>query len=191
MIRRVFLDLDGVFADFMTAVHSKLGLDYDLTDYPYEAGLWDVFSAKYSKCPITWELAKSNLNHQFWANVPWMVDGKQLYNLIENTVCLKDAMVLTAPIPKTGAYSGKQEWVDYNLPYFSNRLIITTKSKGLFAGPGKLLIDDADKNIDAFIANGGSGILVPRPWNSNHRLSDNTVAYVRSELIKWRDNGNN
>ena len=48
------------------------------------------------------------------------------------------------------------------------RQFLIGPSKHLCAKPGVLLIDDSDKNVAAFQEQGGSSLLVPRPWNSLH-----------------------
>ena len=58
-----------------------------------------------------------------------------------------------------------------------------TPQKHLLAGPNRILIDDNDRNIEAFRAAGGIGILFPQPWNANHESQTNKTAYVQECLI--------
>jgi hypothetical protein len=55
-------------------------------------------------------------------------------------------------------------------------------AKASVAGPGKILIDDKNENIDEWEAAGGIGILYPRPWN---RLAGNPLPleYLRFSLL--------
>ena len=65
---------------------------------------------------------------------------------------------------------------------------ILGRNKYLFANKNTLLIDDTQKNTDAFIEAGGNAILVPRHWNSLHEIADRgqTLKYVQDELNKHR-----
>lgn len=51
-----------------------------------------------------------------------------------------------------------------HLPGYAKRLFIGS-AKHLVAGPGKVLVDDHDTNVDAFAGAGGLTVQPPRPWN--------------------------
>lgn len=75
---------------------------------------------------------------------------------------------------------GKQEWLDTAQMFTHefqvvHELIITTKCKSNWANPDVLLIDDNEKNIKAFRAKGGQGILFPCLHNSLHQFANNPV----------------
>ena len=55
-------------------------------------------------------------------------------------------------------------------------------SKAQLARPDTLLIDDKDENIAEFVAAGGQGILVNRPWNKGHARADCTLEGVKHAL---------
>jgi len=77
--------------------------------------------------------------------------------------------LLSCPGGDPGAYSGKYEWVCRNAPRLKGRLILAD-AKEAVAGPGKLLIDDRDENVDRWVwPGGGVASLVPRAWNRSHR----------------------
>jgi len=80
-------------------------------------------------------------------------------------------------------------WVKEHLSRYYKQLIITMAPKHLLAKPDTLLIDDKDENVEGFWDAGGKAILVPRPWNSNHKLSDVSVNMVSHSLeILLNDN---
>jgi len=56
--------------------------------------------------------------------------------------------------------------------------------KWLMAGLDRLLIDDADHNIDKFVQYGGHTLLVPRPWNHAHAQSRLAGATIIGALEK-------
>jgi len=62
--------------------------------------------------------------------------------------------------------AGKLEWIHCHMPSWMHRQYAITPEKHRFGHPGALLIDDSPSNVDAFVARGGRGLLVPRPWNA-------------------------
>jgi len=181
------LDLDGVFADFMQGQHDAHGIPYDIRNYPYPPGLWDMFT--YNGCEISWETANQHSCENFWAHLPWMYDGRRLWQLICEQIRLSDAQMLTCPMMHEGSYTGKARWVRNNLKNMYTRTTISKVPKCEFIGKDErcLLIDDADKNVIQWREAGGQAILVPRPWNSNHRMPlTQAVDYVSEQLKEWK-----
>ena len=94
-----------------------------------------------------------------------------------------DITILTAPMPNPGSWTGKYLWVEKNMPAkFLKNIIMSVVPKSLLAGPDTLLIDDKDENIAEFVAAGGCGILVPRPWNELHGWADEALQVVKNSL---------
>lgn len=156
MIDKVFLDMDGVLTDFTGAASRFLGLPSSNEDYTswdailkYYKGTTDQFWREFPEC--------------FWSDyIGWMPDGKRIWEVVKKY----NPIILTSP----GLYSGGQgkiDWLRVNLPevFYDNRYLIGP-GKYHVARRGAVLIDDADFNIDEWVANGGYGILVPRNWNS-------------------------
>jgi hypothetical protein len=87
-----------------------------------------------------------------------------------NLVGTENICILTNPRPEPGCIPGKLAWIrDYLPPWLHDQYLIG-KPKHLCAYPEALLIDDCDKNVNAFRKHGGEAILVPRPWNSLHGI---------------------
>ena len=63
---------------------------------------------------------------------------------------------------------GKVQWVRRYLPQLEKRMILT-RDKSLCAAPGRLLVDDYHRNIDAWRAQGGTGFLWPAHHNRKSR----------------------
>lgn len=186
----VILDLDGVFADFLKGQHDAHGLEYGIANYPYPQGLWDMFSPE--EYPISWATADEKSTTEFWENLPWMEDSFRLLCEIQQRVRLEDQAILTCPMMNEGSYPGKARWVRKNIKNLYTSLIMTKLPKWRNAHDKALLIDDADKNVDAFREHGGSAILVPRPWNSKHELfhANNDRRphnYVIAKLEAWKE----
>ena len=109
-----------------------------------------------------------------------MFDGQEIEEIVRRKFGLGNIYLVTLSMPNLEAWSGKAAWVNKHLSFYNTRLIITTASKLLLAGPNTLLIDDRDKNVEEFRKAGGQAILVPRPWNKNHDMP--TLPHLREKL---------
>jgi hypothetical protein len=133
---QVFLDLDGVFADFDARVKHLTGKHPSRLD---RARLWKAVNA----------------DKRFFAEL----------ELIEGCMALWEMTRDLEPIFLTGAPSSrifqeqKREWVARIFgPEFMVH-VVPKKLKQEFSGPHKVLIDDTPENIEQWIARGGHGIL--------------------------------
>jgi 5'(3')-deoxyribonucleotidase len=171
---KVFLDVDGVLADFRQGVCNAL--DRPTAETTKKWLFWEDWHG------VTFEMVNNICTHDFWANLPRTKDGFDIFNAVLCKFGKKQIYFLTTPMPSVESYSGKLEWLSKYYPGFEKRTIITPASKSLFATPDRLLIDDNGDNTADFYAAGGKIILVPRMWNSLHTESDNTLNYVLEEL---------
>jgi 5'(3')-deoxyribonucleotidase len=157
MFKQLFLDMDGVIVDFDGGVRKRYGVDW----YPTE---WAI---PYKEFGTDFKTFWSNLDTaSFWNKLDWMPDGKRIQTIVEPM----RPIILTAAVMPFAA-AGKQMWLKREYPdiYKDKRFIIAGghETKAAVAGPGKILIDDKNENIDEWEKNGGMGILYPRPWNRN------------------------
>ena len=184
MINTIFLDMDGVFVNFLGGLHKALGVPYDIDNYPYKKGKWNMLTdiKPFDDIPATFEKCNDCCTTSFWQNLEWMHDGHDILTTIEYRCTSAQIYLLTTPMPNLESASGKMMWVNDNLPIYLKRTIITQAPKHLLARPDTLLIDDKDENIDGFIEAGGRGLLVPRPWNHAHLNADRTVEVIREFL---------
>ena len=110
----------------------------------------------------------SDAGAEFWANLPWMPDGQELWRYIKKY----KPNILSAPSQDPSSKIGKEAWLKMNLQnsfkkaYFYNRA-----NKKLFAGPNRILIDDMKQTIDEWNAKGGIGIL--------HTSAANTIKELK------------
>lgn len=154
----IFFDLDGVLADFVGGVfrlqHPKPAPRYDDVRWGLEEQLGYADPADF------WR----QLGYEFWSELPAYEDGFGLLGAVATAVGLDGIGLLTSPCDTPGCLEGKRDWVRRHLPDYHRRLFIGS-AKHLFAGPGKVLVDDHDANVDAFRAAGGRVVQPPRPWN--------------------------
>lgn len=188
MQRKVFLDMDGVIADFIGALCKVHGRETPYTK-PESLGKFDTeklwgISDKEFWAPV----AENSL--EFWEGIDKTPEADELVKLAVVEFGIENVCILTAPSKDAGSVPGKQEWIKRYYPCFSKRMIFATASAKQFcAGPGKFLIDDKDSNVDEFDDAGGTGILVPRPWNVEHFLEGRLVEVVAEQIREGKKYG--
>ena len=152
----VFLDLDGVLVDFVRGALKHHGWhDLDPEQVP-----WKFWEAKGLTESEFW----ATLGTDFWASLEWMPDGQEILNVIERQAGRPNVFLCSSPCLTPGCTSGKARWVEMHLPQYARRLLLTDQ-KYVFAGPGRVLVDDYDHNLQRWASAGGLGCCVPRPWN--------------------------
>lgn len=160
-LRYLNLDLDGVFPDFYNAARRILGRPYmEMTG----AEAWGVLD----KVP-----------HLF-RDLPPLADAMELWQGIQAFAAREGNVsprVLSA-LPKLTnelrtAPGDKREWVRQNLsPTMPVLLVDGGLAKSHFARPGDILIDDLERNIRAWRAAGGLGVLHTDAKSSLQQLED-------------------
>lgn len=170
-VSKVYLDMDGVLADFISRaaqLHSRSFKDLWVNS-PKNRGKFWIDEA--------WGLTREEFwspiinDQEFWSELDIYPKARELVDTLNKYVGEGNLYLLTAPAPYPGCYAGKMEWILTNFPELKNKLILT-KHKGLLAKPDTLLVDDADHNFESFIKAGGRAVLLPRPWNSEHKKLD-------------------
>lgn len=136
----LFCDLDGVLADFDKGYEQLTGVHPDHAEEG--AAFWE---------PI------DKAGAQFWANLEWMPDGKELWQHIKQY----NPKLLSAPSRQPSSKEGKHQWVAKYPQEFGNTELILARAvaKQKYSGEDKILIDDREKNIDEWRSKGGIGIL--------------------------------
>ena len=140
---KLFVDLDGTLTAFDKAV-TKLGPTA-------AAGLGE--NATQADKQIMYD-AIEKAGEPFWADMEWLPEGKELWKIVEKF----HPVLLSSPGKFQYAPSGKQAWVNNNLPGIS---LFLTDSKSEYIDPYDMsvLIDDNRNNIGAWEEMGGEGIL--------------------------------
>jgi len=138
---QIYCDMDGVLVDFDKQFEKASGgippREYE--DKNGKEAFWNVINEK---------------GVGFWVGMPWMVNGKQLWDHIKPY----NPKLLSAPSRSNESRLGKRLWVKNNIP--GTELILAyAENKKNYADGNNILIDDRPSNIDQWKAAGGIGIL--------------------------------
>lgn len=167
----ILLDMDGVLCNFVQAsldVHERTEKHDDIKTWGYYSD-WGMSDADFwNKCSGV----------AFWATLteyPWA--GQ----LVATADSLAEHYFLTAPSSTRRAECivGKEQWL-----LGQCYRMIPTEHKHLLAAPGRVLVDDSEKNITNWIKNGGIGVGLKQPWN-NFELDGWGVINKLEELFRW------
>jgi len=143
----IYCDLDSVLVDFERGYEELTGKNIKGNNVKGDKNFWQ---------PIT------DKGVDFWKNLHWMPDGKQLWNYIKKY----KPNILSAPSRDKSSKIGKQMWVEINIPGF-NLILTPANLKQEYASPNSVLIDDRADNIQRWKDAGGIGIL--------HSSSEDTI----------------
>ena len=160
----IYVDMDGVLCDFLKGAGEATGYKF--------------------KTHMDWEKVKrtewqtlANMGSRFWARLPWMKDGKQLWKYVQDYEPRILSAFPQAPENKQHAINGKVDWIKRNLRNVAEINIVRGQEKQNYARKNTILIDDSPRNIDQFNRAGGIGIL--------HTSSSKTIKELKTHL-EWQ-----
>ena len=130
MTRRLFLDLDGVLADFDAGVEALLGMSAA------------AYERKRSKRDFWFRLMRAD---DFYGTLPEMKDARDLFDAVKH---LKPTILTGLPIGKWAAPQ-KEHWVEEHFP---GTPVITTmaRDKHKHMHEGDVLVDDRETHRAAY-----------------------------------------
>jgi 5'(3')-deoxyribonucleotidase len=159
-VRQIFLDMDGVLADFQTTCSEMLGLKIWNTDEGHK--LYDL-----NKRELT-------AKHMFRQLKP-LPDAWKLVDYCLNSGIHTEILTAAGTVNRTLVVKDKIDWVREHIhPYW---IVIPTfkgSQKAAFAHRKAVLIDDRLENIDHWKKAGGIGIL--------HKTADKTIETLESVI---------
>jgi hypothetical protein len=136
---KLYVDMDQVVTDFASAVKA-IGAESGLPDDAPEE----------DKARL--RQAVEEAGEQFWAKMGWAPGGKELWAFLKPL----HPVLLSSPGEFRDAPSGKQAWVNENVP---GTTLICEPEKYAYAERNAILIDDLANNIESWKEAGGRGIL--------------------------------
>jgi len=181
---QIYCDMDGVLVDFVAGAIKKINLDVNDKNMPsidkdsnkltslgrlrnalkredlsaIEEEHIEKYGPKASplrKAAIKYMYISLAEDADFWASLPWMPGGKELWNTIKKY----GPYILTAPMGK-GSEEGKRRWIAKNL-HPAPEQIYMSHDKFNWAmddGQRNVLIDDFKTNVVPWRKNGGIAI---------------------------------
>lgn len=169
----IYIDMDGVISNFTKAALIANGYP---EDYEYTSNEYQMERELGISTPTFWKnIDKGGV--EFWENM-------EPYKWTEFLLGYFDKyIILTAPSLNPNCVKGKVEWMHKNIKKnFYSFIIAPARYKSLLAKSGDILIDDSDKNTEAWEKAGGIGILFPQPWNKNYKMADDPIGYTVGKL---------
>ena len=144
-IKYIFVDMDGVLADFLKGCEEYIGHPITNDD----------------KGHTQYDLRKEELtNKRLFANLPPMVDMYDLIAYIKHTGHKWEILTAAGVVNRELVVYDKVEWVKkYVDPQVVVNCTFTGSQKAAYAQKKNVLIDDRPKNIEAWENAGGIGIL--------------------------------
>jgi 5'(3')-deoxyribonucleotidase len=131
---RLFLDADGVLADFDAGARKLLGASPK------------AFIAKHGRGAFWRRLARAN---NFYGSLPEMPDARLLFDVVKH---LQPTILTGLPM---GSWAAPQK-VDWAVEHFPGVPIVTcmARDKHKHMHPGDVLVDDREKHREAYEAAG-------------------------------------
>ena len=174
---QIYCDMDGVLVDFEAAAIQQI--NQDLKDELIQSKKLDNLRQKLSELGrdsiIIKDLDKADRENrlqaarnymysrfqddeEFWANLPWMPGGKELWNYLSKF----NPNILTAPMQGEGSKNGKQKWIENNLTPGPKDIFMSHEKYNWATdenGNPNILIDDFTTNTGPWREAGGYAIL--------------------------------
>lgn len=166
----IYLDLDGVLADFVGGA-----CDWHGIENPYKwkenLGSFDIVKAAGFKKPF-W-----NFSEDFWADLDKTPECDEI---LATLLRLGDVRICTSPGHMPAAAAGKMRWCQEHVPGIK---LCMYSEKHELAKASRVLVDDRDSNILKFEHAGGHAIRIPRPWNGGFMDEPLQAFHTQVELF--------
>lgn len=173
----VYCDLDGVFADFTEGANELHGKPRAVVNH------WNWYE--------DWGIS----GNQFWA--PIKEAGSLFYTkyvrpyrwvgeLLDRLSKYGPLVIVTANPKHSGLMAGKLEWID---KYLGDCEVIYCNKKERLAKPHTILLDDYEKNLEAFKGAGGKAVTFPQPWNNGRNMRYDRIDYAISCIDYYVEKG--
>lgn len=181
-MRKLILDMDGVFVDFTGGLFKRHGWTRPkglLWVQANHKGHQDVFAT---------------CDYDFWADLDWTPQGRELVQGFLRDFGARNIYTFTSPLWENlrGCYDGKRAWLAKHVPELLENYI-PASVKHIAAGPNALLVDDRHENLNAFLDHGGNVMPMPQSWNDYAVFHDEDERYTVEHWLEaarlWRESG--
>jgi hypothetical protein len=153
----IFCDMDGVLCNFDQGYKDLTKMSTTSANTKGTSFFWNLFRKKVD-----------DNEKVFWVNLQWQPGGKVLWETIAPyTPNILSSPAIDFKLPPdqqldpehNQAIQGKKEWIAKNLYNVNEEIFVPAVQKSRFAAPNHILIDDMEKNTNAWQASGGIAIL--------------------------------
>jgi 5'(3')-deoxyribonucleotidase len=163
-VSTIYVDMDGVLADFFGDWAKLMGKDH-----------WTKIDN------IMPALQKIRDTEDFWLNLPLTDNAKNLLTLIKDVK--GEYNILSSPLPDDpNSEPHKREWIKKNLNFFLPKQVIITHDKAKYAttedGTPNILIDDYGQNIQKWESAGGVGFK-----HKDHKF-ERTAKAIKQHMLQ-------
>ena len=152
---KIYVDMDGVLSDWEAQFKRYSG--------GIPVNTYDNLHGKQNR----FKLVNKN-SPEYYANMPWMKDGKLLYNFVNS---FPNVQILSHA-PDAKSKIGKQQWLKDKGITFEANLVTNRKDKSKFATDDSVLIDDREDVVNDFINAGGKAILHTNSIDTINQLKE-------------------
>jgi 5'(3')-deoxyribonucleotidase len=184
---KIYLDIDGVLADFVSGAFKAFGRE-DMTWPPNASDISEVLGVSMKDFYKRLE----DLGEDFWFNLekyPWSD------RLVAELQKIGDVYLVTSPTLDPHCASGKMMWIRKHYPALYADKVILMRSKEMLKAKGNVLIDDSVANCTAFIKVGGWAMMFKQPWNiagfdSSFDRVEDTISALHRVIEFMQDKSN-
>ena len=138
---KIYCDMDGVLTDFESRFDHFSGMHPQ--EYEKKFGIEQF-----------WHLIDTKIGVRFWVGMPWMPQGKKLWDFIKPY----QPDLLTSPSRHDTSRLGKNLCVRNNLNPKPKVIFAYSADKQRYANENSILIDDKKSNINEWASKGGIAI---------------------------------
>ena len=183
--------MDNVIVDFYSAILPIINNPLNQESKEAKKVIKKIKRNKFNEFDLDFDEASKELinyvrltttnNKNFWSNLPWKKNGKELWNFLKTKFFLEnkiDLFILSAPVDKE-CEKGKIQWLlnNLNLPerikynFILNNVIFERK-KYIYAFHDTILVDDSKENIKKFKENNGIGIIFKNSIDTIKKINE-------------------
>lgn len=137
---KIYCDMDGVITNFDKRFEQYTGMTP--SNYKIKYGKHSFYNFI------------NNKGVEFWVTIPWMPDGKKLWEYIKKY----KPILISVPTHDYSSFLGKKLWIENNIPNIP-LILVSRQNKQDYSNLNTILIDDRSDTINEWNEKGGKGIL--------------------------------
>lgn len=163
-IKKIYLDMDGVLADFDRGVRELCGMEPSPQNEGWRPGMDDPMWAKVRE-----------IDH-YYDKLELMPDAKTMFDTLYEKYGDKCEILTGIPKPKRGILTAGEDKINWAHRLLSRDLVVNIvyreQKPDYCTGKDCILIDDLKKNIEAWEECGGTGILFTNGSDTLKRIEE-------------------